>query len=202
MFFQILQKNFDSTFRSVLCMYLDTNLLNHSNLAIWLQLFKQRKCNLNQSKDDSFVERVAKNNSWNNGDRHNIHEILLINCFVFVITLDWKRVHSSTMTQIKAHLMEKKHCNLLFPDNSTCFSWLNKGTVWPLRYLETFSLRSPRKKWIFNSVERKPLVYINISSIARVYTADTSIENSDLVLFVFHCNSDKVSRVTLSHAIL
>ena len=45
------------------------------------------ECNLNQSKDDSFVERVAKNNSWNNGDRHKIHEIFLINCFVFIITL-------------------------------------------------------------------------------------------------------------------
>ena len=33
------------------------------------------------NKDDSFVERVAKNNSWNNGDRHKIHEIFLINCF-------------------------------------------------------------------------------------------------------------------------
>ena len=65
------------------------------------------ECNLNQSKDDSFVERVAKNNSWNNGDRHKIHEIILINCFVFVITPVWKTVHSSAMTQSKAHLMEK-----------------------------------------------------------------------------------------------
>ena len=48
------------------------------------------ECNLNQSKYDSFVERVAKNNSWNNGDRHKIHEIFLSNCFVFVITPDWK----------------------------------------------------------------------------------------------------------------
>ena len=39
------------------------------------------ECNLNQSKDDSFVERVAKNNSWNNRDRHKIHEILLIVLF-------------------------------------------------------------------------------------------------------------------------
>ena len=65
------------------------------------------ECNLNQSKDYSFVERVAKNNSLNNGDRYKIHEIFLINCFVFVITLVWKTVHSSAMTQIKAHLMEK-----------------------------------------------------------------------------------------------
>ena len=46
--------------------------------------------NLNQSKDDFFVERVVKNNSWNNGDRHKIHEIFSINCFVSVITLVWK----------------------------------------------------------------------------------------------------------------
>ena len=36
------------------------------------------ECNLNQSKDNSFAERVAKNNSWNNGNRHKIHEIFLI----------------------------------------------------------------------------------------------------------------------------
>ena len=58
-------------------------------------------------KIDSFVERVARNNSWNNGDRHKIHEIFLINCFVFVIILVWRTVHSSTMTQIKTHLMEE-----------------------------------------------------------------------------------------------
>ena len=65
------------------------------------------ECNLNQSKHDSFVERVAKNNSWNNRDRHKIHEIFLINCFVFVITPVWKTVRNSAMTQTKAHLMEK-----------------------------------------------------------------------------------------------
>ena len=53
---------------------------------------------LNPSKDDSFVKRVAENNSWNNGDLHKIHEIFLINCFVFVITLVWKTVHSSAVT--------------------------------------------------------------------------------------------------------
>ena len=36
------------------------------------------KCNLNQSKYDSYVERVAKNNSWNNSDRHKIQEIFPI----------------------------------------------------------------------------------------------------------------------------
>ena len=90
------------------------------------------ECNLIQSKNDSFVERVAKNNSWN-----KIHEIFLINCSVFVITKVWRTIHSSAMTQIKARLMEK-HCYWLFPGNSPCFSWLNKEAFWPLRYLETF----------------------------------------------------------------
>ena len=65
------------------------------------------ECSLNQWKDDSLVEWVARNNSWNNGDRHKIHEISLINCFVFVIILVWKTVHSSATTQTEAHLMEK-----------------------------------------------------------------------------------------------
>ena len=37
------------------------------------------ECNLNQSKDDSVVKQVAKNDNWNNGDQHKIHEIFLIN---------------------------------------------------------------------------------------------------------------------------
>ena len=58
-----------------------------TDLAIWQRYLNKGECNLNQSKDDSFVERVAKNNSSNNGDRHKIYEIFLINCFAFVITL-------------------------------------------------------------------------------------------------------------------
>ena len=58
----------------------------------------KRECNLNQSKYDSLLNWVAKNNSWNNDDRHKIHQIFLINCFVFIITLVWKTVQSSTMT--------------------------------------------------------------------------------------------------------
>ena len=54
-----------------------------SYLAIWLLLFKQRRMQFKPIKYDSFVEWVAKNND----DRHKIHEIFLINCFVFVITL-------------------------------------------------------------------------------------------------------------------
>ena len=40
-----------------------------------------KECNLNQSKDDSFVGRVAKNNTWNNGDRHKTHEIFPVVLF-------------------------------------------------------------------------------------------------------------------------
>ena len=65
------------------------------------------ECNYNQSGDDSFVEWVAKNNSWNNGDRHKVHEIFLTTCFVFVVTLVGKTVHCSAITQLKTHLMEK-----------------------------------------------------------------------------------------------
>ena len=36
---------------------------------------------------------MAKNNNWNNGDRHKIHEIFLINCFAFVIIPVWQTVH-------------------------------------------------------------------------------------------------------------
>ena len=72
-------------------------LLEFVNKILWrfplnlllVMIETKGECNLNQSKDDSFVERVAKNNSWNNGDRHRIHEIFPINCFVFVITLVW-----------------------------------------------------------------------------------------------------------------
>ena len=41
------------------------------------------------------------------------------------------------MTQIKAHLMEKI-VQLTVPSQVAGFSWLNKETLWPLRYLETF----------------------------------------------------------------
>ena len=43
--------------------------------------WNKRECDLNQSKDGSFVKRVAKNNNWNNGDRHKIHKKFLIKCF-------------------------------------------------------------------------------------------------------------------------
>ena len=90
------------------------------DLACYCYLNKG-ECNLNQSKDDCFVERVAKNNSWNNGDRQKIHEIFLINCFIFVITLVWRTVHSSAMTQIKAYLMEKNTATNCFQVTQSLF---------------------------------------------------------------------------------
>ena len=80
-------------------------------LVISPLLFKQRRMRFNQSKDDSFVERVTKNNNWNNEDRHKIQEKFLINFFVFVVTLVWQTVHGSATTQIAANVNNgRKHC--------------------------------------------------------------------------------------------
>ena len=51
--------------------------LRHPVITWWSGYCHLNKgeCDLNQSKDDSFVKWVAKNNNWNNGDRHKIHEI-------------------------------------------------------------------------------------------------------------------------------
>ena len=40
----------------------------------------KKECDFDQSIVDSFVERVAKNNSRNNGDRHEILKVFLKNC--------------------------------------------------------------------------------------------------------------------------
>ena len=124
------------------------------------------ECNWNQSKDDSFVERVAKNNSWNNAYRRKIHEIFLISCFVYVITLVWKTVHSSAMTQIKAHVMEKT-LQLAGPVNSPCFSWLNKETHSPLCYLEIVFLRSPNWSYKLGVVSTEALATVNVRVITN-----------------------------------
>ena len=91
--------------------FLPLRTLQLTPVSIWRSgccYLNKGECNLNQSTDDSFVKRLAKNNnSWNNDDRHKIHQFFLINCFVFVIIPVWKTVHSWEMTQIKAHLMEK-----------------------------------------------------------------------------------------------
>ena len=65
------------------------------------------ECSLNQSNVDSFVGRVAKDNSENNGDRHKIHKVFPTNRFVLVVTLVWKIVYSSATAQITAYLQEK-----------------------------------------------------------------------------------------------
>ena len=41
------------------------------------------------------------------------------------------------MTQMKAHL-KGKTSQLIVPRYQSLFRWLNKETLWPLRYLETF----------------------------------------------------------------
>ena len=51
-------------------------------LSFWQSDQNKREYNLNQSDVYPFVERVAKNNSGNNGDSHKISKIL--NCFVLV----------------------------------------------------------------------------------------------------------------------
>ena len=37
--------------------------------------YLNKEINLNQTKEDSFVERVVKNNGWNNGVCHKIYKI-------------------------------------------------------------------------------------------------------------------------------
>ena len=76
-------------------------VLVQPNMRVFLQYsVNKEECDLNQSL-------LAKNNNWNNGDRHKIHEVFLINCFVLVTVLFWRTVHSFGMTQITANLMEK-----------------------------------------------------------------------------------------------
>ena len=135
------------------------------------------ECNLNQSKDDCFVERVVKNNSWDNGDRHKVHEIFLINCFIFVITVVWKTVRSSAMTQIKAHSMEKNiatNCSQvtvpvlaiwtkkpfghyamlkLFPQITKTIGWIRLNMKSQFLYAVPYCTRSDKfcmKKFLFN----------------------------------------------------
>ena len=105
--------------------------------------FNKGECDLNQSKDDSFDKRVAKNNNWNNGDRHKIHEIFLINCFVFVIILVWQTVHSSAMTQITANVMEKTLQLTVSMVTVLALDGLTKKHFGHYALLKISSLRSP-----------------------------------------------------------
>ena len=74
-------------------------------LTWWSCYQNKGECDLNQSNVDSFVERVAKNSSGNNGDHDRISIIFLINCFALGFTLAWKTVHSSQVAQIAANLL-------------------------------------------------------------------------------------------------
>ena len=58
---------------------METIMISYSWWSGYFYLNKG-ECDLNQSKDDSFVKRVVRNNNQNNGDGHKIHEIFLINC--------------------------------------------------------------------------------------------------------------------------
>ena len=60
-------------------------LYNLGDLAIVVRTNKI--ANLNQSNVDFFVERVAKNESRNNGNYQEIHKIFMINRFVLIIIL-------------------------------------------------------------------------------------------------------------------
>ena len=84
------------------------------NNSCWSGYCNRNKgeCDLNQSNVGSFVEGVAKNNSRNNGYRHKIHKIFLIDCFALVITLVWKAVHSSAISQVTAKLLKKNTLQL------------------------------------------------------------------------------------------
>ena len=69
--------------------------------------YLNKEVNLNQTKEDSFVECVVKNNGWNNGVCHKVQEIFLINCFVFWYSSSLKNSTQLGNDQTKAHLMEK-----------------------------------------------------------------------------------------------
>ena len=104
----------------------------------------KRECDLNQSKDGFFVKRVAKNNSWNNGDRHKIHEIFLTNCFAFLITLVWQTVRSSAMTQIYSKLNEENIATNCSRVAALALDGLTKKPFDHYAVSQIFSLRSPR----------------------------------------------------------
>ena len=60
-------------------------------LAVFLHLArvnrtKENAIDLNKSNIDSFVERMAKNNRRDKDDCQKVNKIILMNCFVFVIT--------------------------------------------------------------------------------------------------------------------
>ena len=84
--------------------------MNRLRFPTWLSdccCQNKGECDLNQSNVNSFVKSVARNNSKNNDDRHKIHKIFLINCFVFVITVVSKTAHGLVIAQITVNSLEK-----------------------------------------------------------------------------------------------
>ena len=71
--------------------------------------YLNKEFNLNQTKQDYFVERVVKNNGRNHGICHKVQEIFQINCFVLWYSSSLKNSTQLGNDQSKAHLMEKNH---------------------------------------------------------------------------------------------
>ena len=75
-------------------------------LVVWLLISEQRRMGF-KSHVGSFVEWAAKNSGGDNGDRHRITKVFLINRLILVITLVWETVHTSAIAQIAAKLLKK-----------------------------------------------------------------------------------------------
>ena len=72
------------------------------------------------------------------------------------------------MTQINAHLMEKNiatNCSQVV----TCFSWLNKETLWPLRYLETFFSQITKSQKPLAELKRSQYPKENFKSWSKIW---------------------------------
>ena len=69
---------------------------------------EKEECNLKQTKDDFLL------NVWPRTIAETmVHEIFLINCFIFDIAVVCKTVHSWAMTKLKLNFIMEKHCNEL-----------------------------------------------------------------------------------------
>ena len=113
------------------------------SITWWSGYCSQNKgeCDLNQSNIDSFVGRVAKNNSENRGDRHKIHKVFPTYCFVNVITLVWKLVYSSNYSLFTVENTVILNC---FSVTVLASAGLTKKHFGQRAILTIFSSRSPR----------------------------------------------------------
>ena len=69
---------------------------------------------------------------------------LLFHFFAHYFNKNSKTTSQSDLRNNAWHVIKWRiNCDLLFCGSSYCFGWFNKETLWPLRNLETFSLRSP-----------------------------------------------------------